>query len=182
MWVDATSAAGYISNPKDSQVADKIAFAVAPTGKVPNGAQLALVLGARRPGLAPRARRRRRSSWSGRPPRSTSELVAETDGWAVVPPGTRSLTYEQPEYQKAAPFAKLTLQAIQQADPIHPSAKPVPYTGIQFVAIPEFQAIGTLRRPAGRRRPGREDHRRTRRCRTRRTFAERTMKKAGYYK
>ncbi len=25
----------------------------------------------------------------------------------------------------------------------HPTAQPVPYTGIQYVAIPEFQAIGT---------------------------------------
>ncbi len=30
-----------------------------------------------------------------------------------------------------------------QNDPAHPTVKPVPYVGIQFVAIPEFQAIGT---------------------------------------
>ena len=29
------------------------------------------------------------------------------------------------------------------ADPLHPTVKPVPYTGVQFVAIPEFQGIGT---------------------------------------
>ncbi|RDE51296.1 MAG: sugar ABC transporter substrate-binding protein, partial [Candidatus Accumulibacter meliphilus] len=27
--------------------------------------------------------------------------------------------------------------------PNHPTVEPVPYTGIQFVAIPEFQSIGT---------------------------------------
>jgi len=32
---------------------------------------------------------------------------------------------------------------MQNADPAHPSAKPVPYVGIQYVTIPEFQAIGT---------------------------------------
>jgi sorbitol/mannitol transport system substrate-binding protein len=29
------------------------------------------------------------------------------------------------------------------ADPTHPTKDPVPYTGVQFVAIPEFQGIGT---------------------------------------
>ncbi|HAC68243.1 MAG TPA: sugar ABC transporter substrate-binding protein, partial [Pseudomonas sp.] len=36
-----------------------------------------------------------------------------------------------------------TLDMMQHADPAHPSAKPVPYVGIQYVTIPEFQAIGT---------------------------------------
>ena len=48
-----------------------------------------------------------------------------------------------PDYIKAAPFAKMVEQAIQTADLQHPTAQPVPYTGIQYVAIPEFQAIGT---------------------------------------
>ena len=29
------------------------------------------------------------------------------------------------------------------ADPTHPTVKPVPYVGVQFVAIPEFQGMGT---------------------------------------
>lgn len=36
-----------------------------------------------------------------------------------------------------------TLKMMQHADPAHPSAQPVPYVGIQYVTIPEFQAIGT---------------------------------------
>ena len=32
---------------------------------------------------------------------------------------------------------------MQNADPAHPTAEPVPYVGIQYVTIPEFQAIGT---------------------------------------
>ena len=31
----------------------------------------------------------------------------------------------------------------RSADPNHPTVKPVPYTGVQFVAIPEFQGMGT---------------------------------------
>jgi sorbitol/mannitol transport system substrate-binding protein len=33
---------------------------------------------------------------------------------------------------------------MQTADPTNPAIRPVPYTGIQFVDIPEFQSIGTL--------------------------------------
>jgi len=36
------------------------------------------------------------------------------------------------------------LDAIQKADANNPTVKPVPYTGIQFATIPEFQSIGTI--------------------------------------
>jgi sorbitol/mannitol transport system substrate-binding protein len=70
-------------------------------------------------------------------------LVANNYGWTIVPPGTRRSTYEQSEYREAAPFAPLVLEAIMAADPSHPTARPVPYRGIQFVGIPEFPVIGT---------------------------------------
>ena len=38
MWVDATSAAGYILDPSQSRVAGTTGFAKAPVPKVPNGA------------------------------------------------------------------------------------------------------------------------------------------------
>ena len=70
-------------------------------------------------------------------------MVGETDGWVSAPPGTRLSTYANPNYIKAAPFAATVLKAIQVTDTAHPTVNPVPYTGVQFVAIPEFQAIGT---------------------------------------
>ena len=69
-------------------------------------------------------------------------LVAENEGWANVPPGTRTSLYENPEYAKV-PFAKMTLESINSADPKNPTVDPVPYVGVQFVAIPEFQGIAT---------------------------------------
>ncbi|NTG31951.1 sugar ABC transporter substrate-binding protein, partial [Agrobacterium rhizogenes] len=72
-----------------------------------------------------------------------TNLVAQKEGWLNAPPGTRSSLYANADYQKAAPFAKMTLDSINSADPTKPAVKPVPYTGIQFVAIPEFQGIGT---------------------------------------
>ena len=37
----------------------------------------------------------------------------------------------------------MTLESINVADPTSPSVDPVPYVGVQFVAIPEFAGIGT---------------------------------------
>ncbi len=37
----------------------------------------------------------------------------------------------------------MTLDSINAADPTAPSVKPVPYTGVQFVAIPEFAGMAT---------------------------------------
>jgi sorbitol/mannitol transport system substrate-binding protein len=42
-----------------------------------------------------------------------------------------------------APYAQMTIDSINAADPTNPTVDPVPYTGVQFVAIPEFQGIGT---------------------------------------
>ena len=70
------------------------------------------------------------------------ELVAANEGWANVPPGARTSLYETPEYAEV-PFAQMTLDSINAADPTDPTVKPVPYIGIQFVAIPEFAGIAT---------------------------------------
>jgi sorbitol/mannitol transport system substrate-binding protein len=69
-------------------------------------------------------------------------LVASKEGWANVPPGTRTSLYSNEEYAKV-PFAKMTIDSINSADPSNPTVKPVPYVGVQFVAIPEFQGLGT---------------------------------------
>ena len=37
----------------------------------------------------------------------------------------------------------MTLDSINSADPTKPTVEPVPYTGVQFVAIPEFAGIAT---------------------------------------
>ncbi|MBP1805176.1 ABC-type glycerol-3-phosphate transport system substrate-binding protein [Rubellimicrobium aerolatum] len=68
--------------------------------------------------------------------------MAERDGWAAAPPGTRASLYASPDYRAAAPFAELTLRSILAADPSDPAVEPVPYVGVQFVAIPEFQGLG----------------------------------------
>jgi len=71
------------------------------------------------------------------------QLVAKENGWVSVPPGTRDSTYADPNYQKAAPFAAFVHKAIEVANPDGETEHPRPYSGAQFVAIPEFQGIGT---------------------------------------
>jgi sorbitol/mannitol transport system substrate-binding protein len=142
IWIDATSAASYMYDKSQSKVADKVAFAVAPQAKVPNGKQwlwswaLAVPVSSKHPNEA-----KQFIQWSTS--KDYIRLVAQTNGWAQVPPGTRKSTYDEPEYKKAAPFAEMTLKAMLAADPTKPSAKPVPYTGVQFVGIPEFSVVGT---------------------------------------
>ncbi|WP_406858184.1 ABC transporter substrate-binding protein [Alsobacter sp. KACC 23698] len=142
MWIDATVAASFVTNPKDSKVADKVGFALAPDnglGKRGNWLwawSLAVPAGSKKTEAAQKF-----IAWATN--KDYAKLVASKEGWANVPPGTRQSLYANPEYQKAAPFAKMTLDSINTADPTKPTVKPVPYVGVQFVAIPEFQGIGT---------------------------------------
>ena len=141
MWIDATVAASFVTNPEDSTVADSVSFALAPDtglGKRSNWLwawALAIPAGTQQANAALQF-----IEWAT----STGyiELVAENEGWANVPPGARTSLYETPEYQEV-PFAQMTLDSINAADPTNPTVDPVPYVGIQFVAIPEFAGIAT---------------------------------------
>lgn len=143
MWIDATVAASFVSNPKDSTVADKVGYAIFPThGELKNHGNwlwswnLAIPKSSQKADAAEKF-----ISWATS--KEYTELVASKEGWANVPPGTRTSLYKNAEYEKAAAFAKPTLAAMDAADITKPTVKPVPYTGGQFVAIPEFQALGT---------------------------------------
>jgi sorbitol/mannitol transport system substrate-binding protein len=142
MLIDATSAAGRVSNPKESHVADKIAFTASPTEVTPNGSAWAWSWALAIPSSSKKeAAAKDFVRWATS--KDYVKLVGETEGWVAAPPGTRKSTYDNPDYQKAAPFAPIVLNAILAADPTHATKDPVPYTGVQFVAIPEFQGIGT---------------------------------------
>ncbi len=141
MWIDATVAASFVTGA-DSTVADKVGFALAPDnglGKRGNWLwawSLAIPSSSEKQDAA-----KTFISWATGP--AYAGLVAENEGWANVPPGTRTSLYKNQNYLDAAPFAQMTLDSILSADPTNPSVQPVPYTGIQFVAIPEFAGIAT---------------------------------------
>ncbi|MBS8228936.1 ABC transporter substrate-binding protein [Vannielia litorea] len=141
MWIDATVAASFVTNPDDSTVADSVGFALAPDnglGKRGNWLwawALAIPAGSQKVDAA-----KQFIEWATS--KEYIELVAENEGWANVPPGARTSLYENPEYQKV-PFAKMTLDSINSADPTNPTVEPVPYIGVQFAAIPEFAGFAT---------------------------------------
>jgi len=141
MWIDATVAASFVTGA-DSTVAEHVGFALAPDkglGKRGNWLwawSLAVPAGTQKAEAAQKF-----ISWATS--KDYLALVAAEEGWANVPPGTRTSLYANADYQAAAPFAKMTLDSINAADPVNPTVDPVPYVGVQFVAIPEFQGIGT---------------------------------------
>ncbi len=141
MWIDATVAASFVTDPENSKVADKVGFALAPDaglGKRGNWLwawSLAIPAGTQKMDSA-----KKFVAWATS--KEYLDLVAAEEGWANVPPGTRASLYANPEYAKV-PFAKMTIDSINTADPNNPTVDPVPYVGVQFVAIPEFQGIAT---------------------------------------
>ena len=143
MWIDATVAGSFVTDPSNSKVAKDVGFAMAPHKEgVKKDANwlwswsLAIPSGTKHEAAA-----KTFIDWATS--KQYLDLVASKDGWANVPPGTRKSLYENPKYLAAAPFAKLTLKSMELADPTDPTVDPVPYVGVQFVAIPEFQGIGT---------------------------------------
>src|ERR1700741_3461099 len=142
MWIDATVAGGMLEDPKQSKVVGKIGYAQAPIQVTPNGSHwlwswaIGMPKSAKQPEAAAKF-----AAWATS--KEYIALVAADVGWGQGPPGTRKSTFDNPDYQKAAPFAATTLKAMQTADPTNPCIKKVPYTGVQFVGIPEFQSIGT---------------------------------------
>ena len=141
IWIDATAAGQFVIDA-ESNVADSVGFALAPDKGLGKSANwlwawaLAIPAGSEHQDAA-----KRFIAWATS--KEYLELVAEKEGWSDVPPGTRTSLYENQAYLDAAPFAKITLESIQAADPDHPTVEDVPYTGIQYVVIPEFQGIGT---------------------------------------
>ena len=141
MWIDATVAASFVTG-NDSTVADHVGFALAPNAEgVEKRANWlwawALAIPA---GTQQEAEAKQFIEWATS--KAYIELVAANEGWANVPPGARTSLYENSEYLEV-PFAQMTLDSINAADPTDPTVDPVPYVGIQFVAIPEFAGMAT---------------------------------------
>jgi sorbitol/mannitol transport system substrate-binding protein len=180
MWVDATIAASFISDPKQSKVADKVAFAQAPMAVTPKGANwlwawaLAIPAGSKNQEAAQKF-----IAWATS--KDYINLVGKEAGWGSIPTGTRKSTYTNPDFLKAAKFAAAEKRAIDSANPNDSTLPKSPYVGVQFAAIPEFQAIGiAVGQQMSAALAGKETVDQA--LKTSQTAADREMKKAGYYK
>jgi sorbitol/mannitol transport system substrate-binding protein len=140
MWYDATVAATSIQGSFPS-VYKNTAYAFAPHNLTPSSGwlwtwALGIPQGAPNSGAAWKF-----VSWATS--KQYDQLVAAKYGWGAVPPGTRTSLYNNPHYvAKAKPYASITLASINSVDPEHPTLHPVPYTGIQYVVIPQFESLG----------------------------------------
>ncbi len=177
-WVDATSAAGYIFNPNESSVADKTDFTQAPKQVTDKGTgwfwawALAVPASSTKVDAA-------KSFLAWATSKEYVELVGESEGWVAAPPGTRKSTYANANYMSAAPFAETVQNSILAANPADATLEPVPYTGVQFVAIPEFQGIGNY---VGQQVAAALANQQSvmEALENSQAFAEREMRKAGY--
>jgi sorbitol/mannitol transport system substrate-binding protein len=179
-WVDATIAASFISDPKQSKVADKVAFAQAPTAVTPKGANwlwawaLAIPSGSKKAAEAQKF-----IDWATS--KEYVQLVGKTNGWGTVPTGTRKSTYANADFLKAAKFATAEKTAIDTANPNDSTLPKSPYVGVQYAAIPEFQAIGVA---VGQQMSAALAGKTTvdAALKASQNAADREMKKGGYYK
>jgi polyol transport system substrate-binding protein len=142
MWYDATSAVGVIEDPQQSKVAGKNGYAWAPSqnGR-PSGWLYTWSLAI--PATSPN----KQNAWdfvAWMTSKSYIHTVGSKLGWSHVPPGSRFSSYQIPQYKKlSAVYGPLTLQSMNATNSAHPTVQPVPYTGVQFLDIPEFQDLGT---------------------------------------
>jgi len=140
MWYDATVAATSIATTYPS-VAAQTGYAFAPTDLTKSSGwlwtwSLGIPQGTANAGAAWKF-----VSWATS--KQYDSLVASKYGWAAVPPGTRTSLYSNPQYLSAAKaFAPITIASIDGTDPDHPTVNPVPYIGIQYVDIPQFESLG----------------------------------------
>src|ERR1700737_481463 len=140
MWYDATVAATSIATTYPS-VYSQTGYAFAPVNVTKSSGwlwtwSLGIPQGTANAGAAWKF-----VSWATS--KAYDQLVAQKYGWSAVPPGTRTSLYNPPAYQAAAkPFAAITLASIDSVDPQHPTLNPVPYVGIQYVDIPQFESLG----------------------------------------
>ena len=135
LWIDATIAASFLEDPN-------VAYAQSPNAGNPVGANWLWAWAMAVPtGTENSEEAKQFIEWATS--KDYIRAVAEHPdfGWASVPTGTRSSTYEYPEFQEVAKFAAAEMAAIESAAPGATELKP--YTGVQFVAIPEFPEIGS---------------------------------------
>jgi len=144
MWYDATSASDLIFDPKQNPNADKLGIAPAPINvKDPSGWLWAWAFALEKNSKNKDAAYKFMEWATGKD--YPGVVNAATGSWGLAPSGARQSLYTNPgyaDYGKA--FNPVVVDALNTVDPLHATNfADTPYTGIQFVQIPEFQDLGT---------------------------------------
>lgn len=142
MWIDATSAASFVTDPKASTVADQVAFAMAPTSAdagtpmnwlwawglaVPENSDAKELAG-------------QFVAWATSA--DYQKLAASRYGLTNVPPGARADLYSDAAYLQAAPYAPLVEASIERQKTSGQTGTAAARESAQYVAVPAFQSIG----------------------------------------
>lgn len=141
IYFDATSIAPPLESA-ESQIAGRVGYALPPRGP----AHVSQWLWNWAFGINPNISQARKEAvfdfilWATS--KEYIELSYEVDNTgAITPPASRSSTYELAGYADV-PYADMTLRTLEQTDFDNPTVDPVPYQGLQYIAIPEFSDLG----------------------------------------
>jgi polyol transport system substrate-binding protein len=139
MWYDATVGASTV-DAAGSPIDGQVGFAAAPVDLTKSSGWLWTWALALESSSKHQSAAEQFMNWA------TSQQYIQYDaaknGWASVPPGTRTSTYQNANYQKAAPFAALTLKELDSVNIDQPGVAPQPVPGVQYVGVPEFEDFG----------------------------------------
>jgi len=141
MWYDATANAPLVEGD-DSPIKGKVGFVAAPVKQTKASGWLYSWAWGVEKASKNSADAQKFIAWASG--KDYENQAGSQLGWTHVPAGKRTSTYSNPEYTKvAADWYEQELAALQGVDPKNPGVAPRPYTGVQFVAIPEFPDLGT---------------------------------------
>jgi sorbitol/mannitol transport system substrate-binding protein len=142
MYYDATSIAPPLEGP-DSGVRGKMGYVYAPHDKLEkNNAWLWNWTMC----LNPKAEQAKKDAafkfmlWATSKDYVQLALNADPTG-SSIPPAVRSSTYKMPFYA-SIPYVSTELAVLESMDFTKPCLDPVPYVGLQYIAIPEFADAG----------------------------------------
>lgn len=138
LWVDSTAAASSLAN---TPFFEHIGYSHAPEQITRTGTSWLWSWGF----SVPKQSRHQEAAWRFVEWATSNQYhnaVEQQYGIVQVPPGTRRSLYTNPDYTDVAPFARVTLTAIESADFERSSIQDIPYRGVQYVLTTEFQQIG----------------------------------------
>ncbi|MDR2796804.1 MAG: sugar ABC transporter substrate-binding protein [Treponema sp.] len=144
MYYDATSIAPPLE-ASDSKVKGKLGYVMAPHDKLQKNTAW---LWNWTMGINPKTTQAKKEAafkfmlWATSKDYIARTVALDPTG-ASTPPASRSSTYKLPAYA-SVPYGPMTLKTLEGMDFTKPCLDPVPYVGLQYIAIPEFADAGDI--------------------------------------
>lgn len=142
MWIDSTGAGPFIEDPKESKVAGKVGYAYMPVVKTDYSGWL-WTWGW---GIPAKAKNQDAATkylqWISGP--GYAQDVSKALGWSHYSGFMRESVYKEQGFIDAnKAFLPVVKESIAHADPNNAGTQKRPYSGIQYITIPEWPDLGT---------------------------------------